>query len=278
MFSVESNKKRMENNRDISGSNKTARSAHKHATLKRREEITELLAKGYNGHKISEIIGLKDTVVYRIISKINAKLHQKIERHFESYIQRINIGYNKVLSECWDAWERSKCDHKGEPRQPNVLYMDRILASMEAMRKLHGLDKIVPKSDDVSSNAKQSLDWDSLTARKLLSSVTVNINGNHAASSRSNDGSGSDISVVPHNLSGDKVQQIRDEVEERILELERRAEAKIARETQDSISSLQEYTKGKVTQPSPTIKKIKRVIPLKRTIVVQASNSPLGDE
>jgi hypothetical protein len=259
---------------------KQARTKTKLAVLKRREDVSELLSKGYSVYSIAEKLGLRNEGVYKIIRRMRECYQKKIELYHDSYIQRINLGYNKVLSECWDAWERSKCDHKGEARQPNVLYLDRILAAMEALRKLHGLDKVVPKQDD-SGKTGQALDWDSLTARKSLSSVTVNINGNHVSPNRNDDNDRTSLSVVSDNLpSSQVVKEFKDAVDDRIEELHRRAQAKqveVSPSSQEVPSALQD-DKGQVTQPLPKVVKLKRVVSLKRTILVQANSFPLGDE
>lgn len=254
--------------------------------LQKREQVASLLGQGYSVKEIADKVGIYWSGVYKIIEKMSAQHHKRVQNGYDHYIVQIEAGYKKVLCESWQAWERSKCDHEGKPRQPNVLYMDRVLATYEAIRKLHGLDKITPKEDQ-NNNTKGALDWDSLVANRSLSSVTVNINGQTPNGSTNNNHpdtvpstamvhSGRDNNVPNSNII---VEEFKDAIEDRIAELHRRAEAKAIRDAQQdtTVSSLQDATGGQVSQPPPTVKrviKVKRVTPIKKTIIIQ-SDSPL---
>lgn len=272
---------------------KRSRVARKQKALARIERVSELLAKGYSVSYISkDLFGTdKQTLrVYQWINRLTKYTEKRILDNTTLYISNMSVGYQQVINTAWESWIKSHTDHKGEPRSPQVVYLDRVLAAMEGFRKLHGLDKTVPK-DESNTKGAQGLDWDSLTARKSLSSVTVNINGQapNVPSNRDNNSSDNAIVHVSPSLSNDqKVAELKDAVEQRIEELHRRAEEKAKREAQEAIPSSQDEPVGRqdarvvVTHanPLPTKKKIikvrKPVAPVKRTIIVQDA-SPLGE-
>lgn len=263
---------------------KRSRVARKQKALARIERVSELLAKGYSVSYISkDLFGTdKQTLrVYQWINRLTKYTEKRILDNTTLYISNMSVGYQQVINTAWESWIKSHTDHKGEPRSPQVVYLDRVLAAMEGFRKLHGLDKTVPK-DESNTKGAQGLDWDSLTARKSLSSVTVNINGN--APSNGNVAT-SLVSQTVVEKQQERVSELKDAVEQRIEELHRRAEEKAKREEQESTSSLQDEPVGRqegrviVTQPVPNTKKIikvKKPIPVRRTIIVQDA-SPLGE-
>ncbi len=226
--------------------NKTRKSdaAKKFATAKTMSECASLLGQGYTLMEVARIMKKNPGYIYRLIDRVKRRMRKVQMIDIQDHLNLRRMQYERIISQCWEAWEESKKNHKGEKRNADVQYLDRILAALEHIRKMDGLDKkpdIAPED-----NPRKGFDWDSLTAGHQLTSVTLGIG---------------EKSIAP---SPNKLDLLKDELEERIQELQRRADEK----------QIQELRKDEADR--------NRVVKLKtkRNVVVVVSSKPidLGDE
>lgn len=185
-------------------------------------EVSKLLLKGYTPYEIGFKLrpnSKSNSWVYKCIKRIHQTLNKQIEDNADTYLRLMEAKYGRIEVEMWEAWESSKTDHKGNPRQPNVVFMDRILVALESLRKLRGMDKQIEKRQG-NEPKENVLDWDSLTKRRQLSSVTVNVNNNTVNQATTHT---SNVAIAPAVSPESPTERLKIELKKRMEELERRA-------------------------------------------------------